>query len=318
MVELEKHPVLVSILCATYNHVNYIKKCLDGFVLQQTSFSFEAIVHDDASTDGTTEIIRDYAKKYPSIIKPVFEKENLWSRHDGSLTRALCSNIRGKYIATCDGDDYWTDPLKLQKQIEFLENHTDYSMVHTGFDYIDKNGISIPTPEDSLYSTMKDRIKNGYIWDYLLVHSSFILYSTMVCRAVVFKNETMGIDHGVFMSCARQGKVHYLPEVTTSYRILGNSFMRSNQSKIIKSINNAVYKQLYYYCSASNYTDSYYRYNFRVRVAVADSILSSFAHYSSIKGKRKGIKLLHILFSRPFNIVLLPVALVLKLYRRIK
>ena len=118
--------IMVTIRCAAYNHEPYIRQCLDGFVIQKTDFKFEAIVHDDASTDMTADIIRKYAAKYPDIIKPIYETENQYSKHDGSLTRIFNEHTRGKYIAICEGDDYWTDPLKLQKQVDFLESHPDY------------------------------------------------------------------------------------------------------------------------------------------------------------------------------------------------
>ena len=118
-------PLMVSIRCITYNHEPYIRQCLEGFVMQQTNFRFEAIVHDDASTDGTAAIVKEYAEKYPDIIKPIFETENQYSKHDGSLSRIMDEACRGKYIAMCEGDDYWIDPCKLQKQVDFLEAHPD-------------------------------------------------------------------------------------------------------------------------------------------------------------------------------------------------
>ena len=114
--------IIVSIQCLVYNHEPYLRKCLDGFVMQKTNFKFEAIVHDDCSTDGSAAIIREYAEKYPDIIKPIYETENQYSKHDGSLDRIMDSACKGKYIALCEGDDYWTDPLKLQKQYDVLEN----------------------------------------------------------------------------------------------------------------------------------------------------------------------------------------------------
>lgn len=125
--------VLVSIKCLVYNHAPYIRQCLDGFVMQKTNFRFEAIVHDDASTDGTQDIIREYEKKYPDIIKPIYEKENQYSKHDGSLGRIMNSAMSpsSKYIAVCEGDDFWTDPYKLQKQVDYLETHPECGLVHT-------------------------------------------------------------------------------------------------------------------------------------------------------------------------------------------
>ena len=126
---------LVAIKCITYNHEKYLADALEGFVMQKTNFPFVAIVHDDASTDGTAAILRQYAEKYPDIIKPIYETENQYSKHDGSLGRIMDEAVAAtgaKYIAMCEGDDYWIDPYKLQKQVDFLEAHEEYSVcVHT-------------------------------------------------------------------------------------------------------------------------------------------------------------------------------------------
>lgn len=124
----ESQPIMVSIRCLVYNHEPYLRDCLDGFVMQNTNFRFEAVVHDDASTDGSAAIIREYADKYPHIIKPIYEIENQYSKQDGTLYRIVNDACVGKYHAFCEGDDYWTDPLKLQKQVNFLESHPEYSL----------------------------------------------------------------------------------------------------------------------------------------------------------------------------------------------
>ncbi|MDY6331084.1 MAG: glycosyltransferase family 2 protein [Fibrobacter sp.] len=117
---------LVSVWCIAFNHVRYIAQALDSFLMQITNFPFEIIVHDDASTDGTTDIIREYERKFPRIVKPIYETENQYSKKDGSLRRIVDGFCRGKYCASCEGDDYWTCSDKLQKQVDFLENHTEY------------------------------------------------------------------------------------------------------------------------------------------------------------------------------------------------
>lgn len=111
-----QQPLMVTIRCIAYNQEAYIRDCLEGFVMQKTNFRFEAIVHDDASTDGTATIIKEYAEKYPDIIKPILETDNQYSKHDGSLGRIMDEHTHGKYVAYCEGDDYWTDPLKLQNK----------------------------------------------------------------------------------------------------------------------------------------------------------------------------------------------------------
>ena len=123
--------IIVAIKVIVYNHEPYLRDCLEGFVMQQTNFPFVAIVHDDASTDGSAAIIREYEEKYPDIIKPIYETENQYSKYDGSLGRIMNAAVDAtgaKYVAMCEGDDYWTDPLKLQKQVDFLEAHPEYSM----------------------------------------------------------------------------------------------------------------------------------------------------------------------------------------------
>ena len=135
---------LVSIRCLVYNHEPFLRQCLDGFVMQQTTFPFEAIVHDDASTDGSAAIIREYAEKYPNIIKPIYETENQYSKHDGSILRIMEAAVHPdtKYIAICEGDDYWTDPHKLQIQVDFLESHLDYFVSSHDYSvYHEKTGV---------------------------------------------------------------------------------------------------------------------------------------------------------------------------------
>ena len=121
---------LVSICCLTYNHAPYIRDCLDSFLAQQTTFPIEILIHDDASTDGTDDIIRQYASRYPDIILPLYETQNQYTRGFAGKMDIVFnySRARGRYIAYCEGDDYWTDPLKLQKQVDFMEGHPEYSI----------------------------------------------------------------------------------------------------------------------------------------------------------------------------------------------
>ena len=121
---------LVSICCLTYNHARFVRQCLDGFLMQKTDFPFEILVHDDASTDGTDDILREYEAKYPDKVFALYEKENRFTHgYRGRMDIVFnYSRARGKYIASCEGDDYWTDPLKLQKQVDFMESHPEYSI----------------------------------------------------------------------------------------------------------------------------------------------------------------------------------------------
>ena len=102
---------LVSICCLTYNHAPYIRDAIEGFLMQKTNFPVEILIHDDASTDGTADIIREYETRYPDIIKPIYQTENQYSKGVKISREYQFSRARGKYIALCEGDDYWTDKL---------------------------------------------------------------------------------------------------------------------------------------------------------------------------------------------------------------
>ena len=121
-------PIMVSIVCNAYNQEKYIRDALDGFIAQKTNFSFEILVHDDASTDSTPDIIREYEEKYPELVKPIYQKENQWSQKICPSRNHQAPRVKGKYVAICEGDDYWTDPEKLQKQFDFLEANPEYTM----------------------------------------------------------------------------------------------------------------------------------------------------------------------------------------------
>lgn len=132
---------LVSICCITYNHGLYIEDTLQGFLMQKTSFSFEILIHDDASQDKTAEIIRKYQKRYPKIIKPIIQTENQYSKGKRPNFEFNYPRAKGKYLALCEGDDYWVDPLKLKKQIEFLEENHEFIATYHKVRIIDENNV---------------------------------------------------------------------------------------------------------------------------------------------------------------------------------
>lgn len=118
---------VVSICCLVYNHEPFLRECFEGFVMQKTTFPIEILVHDDASTDHSADIIREYTAKYPDLFKPIYQTENQYSKGVKVSATFQFPRAKGKYIALCEGDDYWTDPYKLQKQVDFLESHPEYS-----------------------------------------------------------------------------------------------------------------------------------------------------------------------------------------------
>ena len=161
---------IVSICCATYNHASFINKALDGFLMQEPPIGVttnelwvEILIHDDASTDGTDTIIREYAAKYPKIIFPLYEEENQYTKgHVADIDMYNYKRARGKYIAYCEGDDYWTDPLKLQKQVNFMEKHPEYSICFHGNSVHDlRSGAQYESGAFRLCREAQNKTQNG-------------------------------------------------------------------------------------------------------------------------------------------------------------
>lgn len=216
---MNKAPLL-AIRCLTYNHEPYIRQCLEGFIIQKTSFPFIAIVHDDASTDKTAEIIEEYALKYPDIIKPILEKENQYSKHDGSLGRILNNAIPEsvKYIAMCEGDDYWIDPNKLQKQVDFLESNPEFGMVygkvHTWLQEENKFGKSFGKKAH----TFEELVRYNTIPTLTVVLKYNLQQQYLDEIDPVTKNWKMG-DYPMWLYISKVSKIGFIDEYFGTYRI---------------------------------------------------------------------------------------------------
>lgn len=137
---MDDREVMVSICCMTYNQEKYIGQCLDSFLMQKCNFKFEILINDDASTDKTAEIIRGYESKYPDVVKPIYQMENQFSKGVRISTEILLPKANGKYIALCEGDDYWVDPYKLQKQVDALEKNDSCHMCVHMVDVVSEDG----------------------------------------------------------------------------------------------------------------------------------------------------------------------------------
>lgn len=212
--------ILVSISCITYNHEPYIRQCLDGFVMQKTNFKFEVLIHDDASTDGTANIIREYLDKYPNLIKPIFQAENQYSKGIAISQTYNCPRAKGKYIALCEGDDYWTDPYKLQKQVDFLEANPEYSMCFANAIEHWEDG----SKDDKCFSNIEDRDYTGVeIYENWIVPTASVLYRKEIVFSERYKeirsnkNFIFG-DIVLFLTCAEFGKLRGMSDVVSVYR----------------------------------------------------------------------------------------------------
>lgn len=214
--------ICVSIHCLVYNQEPYLRECLNGFVNQITNFRYEAIVHDDVSTDNSATIIREYAEKYPDVIKPIYETENQWSKHDGSLDRIMLNACRGKYIAFCEGDDYWTDPNKLQNQVDFMEMHPHCSMTFHRADVLYEVNTLSGTCKD-FQKIDKRKYKGVELFAKWMVPTASIVCRRDVLESAIYQNSIKNPnfifgDILLVLSSAECGEVWGLDKTMCVYR----------------------------------------------------------------------------------------------------
>ena len=227
---------LVSINCMTYNHKAFIRQCLDGFMMQKCSFDFEVLIHDDASTDGTQDIIREYEVKYPDIIKPIYQKENQYSKGIDPSLKYNAPRIKGKYIALCEGDDYWTDPYKLQKQVDFLESHPDYVMCSHRFNQYIQDKNLLEEEKDLTFQGADYDLKNliGGKW---LTQTLTVMYRRGALDLKEYESYGMSMDIILFYALLKNGKGYCFPDIMATYRLHGGgvwSEVSLNQRRLIE------------------------------------------------------------------------------------
>lgn len=222
--ERSDHP-LVVIWSLVYNHKPYLRDFFQGILMQQTNFRFILIVHDDKSTDGSTDIICEYAEKYPDIIKPILESENQYSKKDGSIDRIMyeaISSSGAKYIAFCEGDDYWSDPLKLQMQVDFLQSHIDYGMCYSKVAKLLQNKNEIHGEFGGNAETYEQLIKGNNVPTLTTMIRTDIYYEYYDLINPYVQHWLM-MDYPLWLYIANKTHVKYLNVVTGIYRVINNS-----------------------------------------------------------------------------------------------
>lgn len=304
---------LVSICSITYNHAPYIRQCLDGFLMQKTNFPFEIIINDDCSTDGTTEIIKEYAAKYPDLIKPIFHDENQYQKGvRGMFAKFVFPKAQGKYLALCEGDDYWIDPLKLQKQVDILEADPNVSIVYTAFRTVDSNGDFMPRP---IYEKYKEISFSGNILCQLISSGNFIMTLTTCIRRDVYESDIMtqtqiGLDYLLFLTAASMGKAAYLSEETGCYRYSPQSEMNANLSYVKSS-----YIKAKKYFVKKLLSSGIKSFPLKGRICLYLAILENALTFYV---KRIDKEYLHIVISKKRLIPLIPIAIFIRLINKIK
>lgn len=218
--------IVVSVKCMVFNHERYLRQCLEGFVMQKTDFKYEVIVHDDASTDSSAEIIKEYADKYPEIIKPLFETHNQYSLGGFyQVINIMNRCIKGKYVALCEGDDYWTDDCKLQKQVDYMESHGECGLVYTRMEELHQ---------------LTGKMTVG--WSHQADFEQIIAGENPICTPTVMfrKNQYdsffrdidinphwMMADYPLWLYLSYKSKIKCLDDITTVYRSLADSASHS-------------------------------------------------------------------------------------------
>lgn len=256
----------VSVFCLTYNHEPYIREAIESFLMQKTNFPFEIIIHDDASTDGTPRIIQEYAEKYPEIVKPIFQTENQYSKHGGTefMFRLFSRCAKGKYLAVCDGDDYWTDPYKLQKQYDFMEKHPKCSLCgHRALLIGQEDNRMFAFPEQS------EEPKQYSVEEILMVHGGTLIPGdSLFFRPHVLTDLPgwCGLDAGDYIlaiSGVIHGECYCLQDVMSVYRYhVPNSLTLTHYANNQEFRNKENKRWIQFFRKMNEYFDSKYEKEF--------------------------------------------------------
>ena len=234
---------LVSIRCATYNQEKYIGKTLEGIVSQKTDFPFIVVVIDDASTDHNADIIREYEAKYPDIVKAVYLTENHYSQRKSKYPYFKAWEEGCKYIGFCEGDDFWTDSHKLQKQVDFLESHPDYNLVCHNWNVL-QDGKIVPSPVNDLYTQPMSFTFATLPWVWITKTLTMIFRKAAVDEDAFTKFKYSRDVHIVYYAL-KEAKGYYMPDIMATYRVVDSGIWSTVDQNKKNFITYDLYKDLY-------------------------------------------------------------------------
>lgn len=210
---------LVSICCITYNHEKFIEAALDGFLMQETNFDFEILINDDCSEDRTVEILKDYQKRYPGRLDITFQQENQFSKGARPFSDMVFPRAKGKYIALCEGDDYWTDPHKLQKQVDFLEQHEDYSLCFHKCKMVDENNKELV----NWYRNLEEKDYRGEdVLEKWSVPTASVMFRSKYLNEIIVhikEHDYLFGDYPMWLTLMENGKARCLGDAMSVYRV---------------------------------------------------------------------------------------------------
>ena len=251
-----------SILCVTYNHAPYIRQAIDSFLMQETNFSYEIIIADDCSTDGTSAICAEYAEKYPDLVRYLPSEKNVGGVEN---ERRAIEAAQGEYIAVCEGDDYWLDNQKLQKQVEFMDAHPDYSVTWTKYmKYRPEDDGYTVDGNDDLFSGGK---YSADITTYMFLHRWITQYLTMVFRRSAYDNTWCKKykyyrDSHQFYHLLQNGRGAILNLVGGVYRLTGDGMYSDLDHIRRQQVQIEVFKELW---RVNHDDDAKSMYEFNIR-----------------------------------------------------
>lgn len=290
--------IKVSVYCLAYNHGALIHRALEGFVNQKTNFKYEVIVHDDASTDNTAEVIREYAEKYPDIIKPIYQKENQYK--NGILKRFVLPVLKGKYIAACEGDDYWTDSNKLQTQYDILESHPECAVCCHYVKEIDYNtGDLIKYCPRDKYALTEGIIERGKAMEITMmdfIHINSLMYKTDIRTELLnnkpeFAKHVVG-DRALLLYILDKGEIYFIDKVMSVYNkaVPGSWTMRIERGDIerLKRVNdeNLYGLSLYKQYADEKYSDKIDEITYKLKIRTEFNLLKRTKQYRKLFRRR--------------------------------
>ncbi len=232
---MDKDTIQVSVICNTYNHAAYIRDALEGFVNQKTNFRYEVLIHDDASTDGTADIIREYEVKYPDLIKPIYQTENQYTKGVKISWTFQFHRVTGKYVAFCEGDGYWTDLNKLQKQYDVMESHPEIDIcAHRMGRVSGRTGerIGFQGPGDQTKLFNQKQVIRG--------EGGFVATSSLFCRSELLKEQPefrkiLSLDYTMQIYGSLRGGMMYLGESMGECRVCTPGSWTERTRKVYKT-----------------------------------------------------------------------------------
>ena len=283
----------VSVCMITYNHEKFISQAIESVLMQKTDFEYELVIGEDYSTDSTREIVKQYAEKYPDRIKTLLHPENLGMQTNFTETLKACN---GEYIALLEGDDYWTDPLKLQKQVDFLENNLDYFLcIHPCEFLIHKNNGSIIKNKQNINLIKYEYTVKNLLTNWAIPTASIVYRRNKKLILPDWFHEVASGDIALMMLHYKFGKIKLIEDYMSVYRISGKGVSGTHKGyEMIK------YRTLLYYKLNEYYKNEYQKEIFDA----LHNIYISFSDFNKENHSKSGTNLFK--------------SILMKIYRRIK